>query len=301
MRATFGIGVGIFILTITMFFSFWGIDDFLIGLAIAIVTASLPYFWLIFPALTFDVLGDEAWIMVNPWMTESTHHEETFLGFRTIKAQREFHSGFHWRWPREYKVRSVELNRRILVVPEAGEVITTRDGKTYRVEWFVVVTPLPGYLVNFTKTNEEDVKKQVKGRVVQFLQGFFGDLESRSVKFDKRQLERIRIKFEKIFQGEEHLDDLEINLGIWTGTPKVVKVRQSSITEEARQLTQAIRDFSVAAKELVRSSAGSLKFREALGLIMMFQQNITAGGEQLSYVDATSFLLGMGGKKGQRS
>lgn len=139
------------------------------------------------------------------------------------------------------------------------------DKKVLIIEWQVNVAPLLNsmkYVVNqlrFGKTVEER-HKFFKAQILNFVAGevrTWVEIKNYDEKDGKKReitLEEFQAFFKKLFNGEG-LHELEMKLGVWTGSPKGISCTLSKENEEALT-TQGLIDKAVEIAEKSMKSAG---------------------------------------------
>lgn len=261
-RSTLGMGVGIIILIITLLIALLTINDHFTGLCVGIMFWAAGY-GLLLPNFCFLVPADHAYVMSNSLIRESSARLDTFSGYREIVAQREYQAGFYWRYPWDVLNHDVNMSRKIIINEDVGKLYTLKDKKTVRIEWQIIVTPLPGNILNYIKTSEADITARVKIRVRKFIQGYIGNLNN--VDFGKVGQEAFKKEFEKVFGGPTVIDDIdERPLGIWTGTPEIVSIEQPEDVQEGINTEQILAAITDSAKTMVTASNGQMDFDAAM-------------------------------------
>lgn len=263
MRLIFGLTTGIVIIIliglIVIPISIWTNTDMIVALGLIVVISSMIYFNLVFPYCTFNVPPDRAWIIANPFVSESADYQKRFSGYRKITAQKEFQAGFHWKYPWEKPNLEVDMSRQIDLQHKPEEVYTLKSGELVIIRWRIFYGPLPGSLVNFIKTRPEYITQRLRDRVEKFLQSMIGETDK--IGFGKEQLESFKRRFEGIYGGPYVIDEEERNLGIWTGTPEILDI-------DAPRSAQEITAILKAATDAVAESKGQMTFEEARGIIL---------------------------------
>ncbi len=225
------------------------------ALAMGTILASAFYFFFGWPYFFKNVPANRGWIISNPWirekdaivvsgpvvqMTLTANHQliskirgvnTDFTGYRHTRAQWEAQAGIMPTLPWEKAIAEIDM-RKIILVKGEKETYTLADKSTIVIEWQIQVSPLPGFIANFNKMHEEDIRKLVKIRAQKFLQGFIGSLSS--VGFGSAQQEAIKQGFELLFGGEGFIDVEEQEMGIWTSTPRIIDIDQPKKVQDAR-------------------------------------------------------------------
>jgi len=261
-RKQFGISIGVLIYVITLFLILLFNLPLWLIISASIIVSSLIYFMGIFPKMIIIVPENQAWVMANRFKNESSDKTEEFSGYRKIKAQTEFQAGLHWIYPWEEKGEEVNMKRIIPVEGDPEETYTLADRSTVKLKFLVSVVPLPGYIVNFVRHDEEDIIKRVRAKAMAFLQGEIGKMEKAS--FNKKTMEGIQAKFEDLYGGPKHLEDDEKDLGIWTSTPQIFDISLPKEVEQAINEANIIQQAMDKADEMVRRSNGKMSYGEAM-------------------------------------
>lgn len=294
MRMAFGLSIGLVIWLVTAFFVGMFVEVVWLSNVLSIITTSFIYFSLVFPHVTFIVPADMAWIMVNPFTMEPLDLRLNPLGFRRVVGQTEFQFGFHWKYPWEGFGVQVEMKREIKVKSDKDRTYTFKDGHTIKIDWQITIVALPGQIVNFNKTKEEDMVLRVKTRAEAFFQGYIGSING--LGFGKEAREQLEAEFENLYDGDEQLHDEEIMLGIWTGSPEIYDMGNPTMVEEAKNLEIVSNDLMDAAIRVSERSKGTVKISEALQFVVKLRA--TQGGQgKIDFVE----LGGMLGGKSQSS
>lgn len=275
MKITFGLsrmwfGITILLTIIgmigTVVFTFlyvFGVDAVL-AIGIVLIIASWLYFKYIFHHCTFTVPADRAWIISDPFVSESSAYQSTFSGYREIRAQKEFQAGFHWKYPWEKPSVEIDMSRQGTLQQRPDEVYTLKNDKLVIIRWRLFWGPLAGSLVNFIKTNPSEIEKRLRDRVEKFLQGVVGKVDETG--YGREQLNLFKMRFEEEFGPPTQIDDEERNLGIWTGSPEVIDI-------DAPRTAQDITGILDAASKAVVASGGKMTFEEARGIILASKVN----------------------------
>lgn len=285
MRLILGIGTGVVMLVMFLLMAtFLGMSS--VMKTLMIITAVYLYFTYVFPYATIKVPPNKAWVLANSFVSESAMKLETFSGYRMITGQKEFQAGFHWKFFWEYPDKEIDMRRQIIVENDPDEnPFTLRDGKQIRIKWRIFCEPLPGNIVNFLRTRPESIEMRVTDRVNVFIQGYVGRLAS--IKFDKRQMNKLKNEFEKIFQGPTVIDDEERELGIWTGTPEIIDIDQPKEVQAAKNYQQKMEATIRVANEMVNASKGRLRYDQALKLAL-----VGSGDAKIDFVELAGTLFG---------
>lgn len=294
-RILIGVGVGIIIFPIIQLIPFilvlLGVISLFTSLCLGTILWAAIYFGLVFPSVSFIVPADRAYMMSNSFIQESSERLTAFSGYREIKAQTEYQAGFYWRYPWETLSHDVDMQRRIIIQEDPERVYTFKDGKkTIRIEWQVVVTPLPGSIQNYIKTREEDIIVKVKARVQKFIQGHIGGMDNAD--FGDIGQEKFKAAFEKVFKGPTEIDDIdERPLGIWTGTPEIVDIDEPKEVQKGRNIQQVIEALTQAAMDMVVKSGNTIDFDKAIRAAYVVYAAENGGGE-INIVELTGKLFG---------
>ncbi len=262
-----------------------------VTIVISLVFTSLVYFMGVFPYVTFIVPENKAWIMANRFSTESAEQTVTFSGSRDITAQKEFQAGFHWKYPWEDLAEGGEIDMKKVIAVEhtEGSSYTLKTGQTIDLKYQVLVVPLPGYIINFFRTREADIKRRVKARSEAFFQGYIGDLDV--VDFGKEQIEDLEEAFELEWKGQNELDPEEIEQGIWTGTPEVYDISNPKEIEDARNFERQMDSIISAAHKMVEKSKGKMPYEQAFKLAL-----VGRGQAKIDFLELSGVLPGMSGR-----
>lgn len=230
--------------------------------------------------------------MSNSFVREKNTFDGTFTGYRHIKAQWESQSGFHFKYP--WDVKAVEIDMQIVIVVQGDKNnrFTLKGGQTISLRYIVRAIPLPGRLVNFNRTNKDDIIRRIKARVEAWLQGYVGGLEATG--FDKNAIDSFKRNFELCFGGLERIDPDEEAMGIWTGTPEITDIENPKEVEAARNLETEMEAIAKSAKRLVEVSGGKLSYNDALKMVLLGK------GAKMDFVQIAGVLGGGGGKIGNK-
>jgi hypothetical protein len=261
---------------------------------LSMLFTTIIFFTIVFPNATFIVPADTAWILENPFKPEIVgDNSEEFSGYREIRAQTEFQAGFHWKYPWERFLVSIDMKRTIIVEGDKKKTYTMGNGNTVMVQWQFLCTPLPGCLINYNRSNEEDIRLQIKTRVERWLQGKIGSMSS--VSFGKAQIDEFKESFEFVFGGPKTIDEMERKFGIWAGTPEIFYIGNPPKIEEGKNFAESIGPLFAAAKDMVTKAEGGLSYEAALKIASMLRA-AESGGE-VSFVDIAG-AIGQQKKKG---
>lgn len=265
-RAQIGIGSGVIILVIFILFVKLFITDLFYSLCWGTIFGAIVYFIFVFPYVSFVVPAGWAWLMSDSFKQESSEKIIKFSGFRKIVAQTEFQAGFHWKYPWETKAYEVSMNRNFIIEGEDGDVYTFKGGeKLIKIKWQVAVVPLPGNIKNYRKTPEAEIEIRVKNKVKAFIQGYIGDLKGTKIDFGSKGREEFKKSFEEVYGGQEIIDEIdERPMGIWTGTPEIVKIDELKGAQDAKIFQQVVDSVIQTAEEMVKKSNGKMPFGSAM-------------------------------------
>ena len=250
------VGVGIapfFIIYGVLWYTFscFGNATLIIHSASAIIT-SLVYFPIIFPACTVKVEPNEAWVLSNIFKSEVKVMKMQFSGFRKISFQRELQTGFHWKYLWEELVSAVNMIREIKIESDTDRTYSLQGGKPKKIQWLVVVTVLPGYVVHFTRTELETIKARLKARIEKTVQAYVGSLND--LQYGTAEFIGFQTYFLNTFNGPWDLDDEELALGVWTSLPEILDIGDTAEAESGFNfitVMEAIMDVSKKLEDLI--------------------------------------------------
>ena len=297
---------GPMVLGITVFLAIISLTLFVTGVLIEIpMEFSIPLSLVIASSIFYKkVLGNflvivpenKAWIISNAFKDEEVSENSlTETGYRNIKAQRELQAGIHFIYPWESKAEEIDMkwfNSIGSKEEDGGNSYTLKNGRTVKIAWQVRVVPLPGFLVNFNRSDKKDIERKVRARAEAFFQGYIGNLEL--VQFGNEQKKDIEKAFENLWGGESTKDDQEKELGVWTGTPEVFDISNPKDVEIQMNWEAIMLSTTTIAKRMVEESGNKMSFQDAMRLALIGQ-----GKAKMEMVDVVG-LLGGGGKKDQQ-
>lgn len=294
LRILIGVGIGIVIFPIVQLIPFILVlldtISLFTSLCLGTMLWAAVYFGLVLPSVSFIVPADRAYVMSNSFIQESSERLTTFSGHREIKAQIEYQAGFHWRYPWETLSHDVDMQRKIIINEDPDRVYTLKGGKTVRIEWQVIVTPLPGSIKNYIRTREEDIQVRIKTRIQKFIQGYIGDLTDTD--FGTEGQKKFKKEFEKVFGGPTAIDDIdERPLGVWTGTPEIIDIDEPKDVQKGRNIQQVIEALTQAALDMVVKSGNTIDFDKAIRAAYVVYAAESGGGE-INIVELTGKLFG---------
>lgn len=288
-----GIGVFMAIISLTLFVTRVLIEIPLeFSLPLSLLIASSIFYSKVLGNFLVIVPENKAWIISNAFRDEEVSEDSlTETGYRNIRAQRELQAGLHFIYPWESKAEEIDMKWfNSIASAEGGNSYTMKGGRTIKISWQVRVVPLPGFLVNFNRSDKKDIERKVRARAEAFFQGYLGDREF--ITFGKEQKETIEKAFEDLWGGESHQDNQEQELGVWTGTPEVFDISNPKEVEEQRNLETIMLSATKIARSMVDESGGKMSFQDAMKLALIGQ-----GKVKMEMVDVVGLLGGGGGGK----
>jgi hypothetical protein len=292
-RPVVGIGTGFLILFITWKYIDWFIAiDWVLQICLALIITSVIYFPLIFPHATIDVPPNKGWILANRFVPESKKIDRR-TGFREVRAQTEKQASLHWKYFWEFFSEEVDMKREIPVKGDPKEAYTLKGGSFVNIEYQIAIFPLPGYLVNFVKMKEEDIKRRVQTRAERCLQEFVGRFRPEQVTYDRKFMDRLQRHFVNVFGGPHVLDEEEIAMGIWTGTPEVFDINPPAEVEKGKTFEQRMDSIINVARKMVQESGGNMSWDQAYRVAYAMEAATTG---KLDFIDVAG-LVGLGGNR----
>lgn len=255
MRAIIGIGSGVIIYFIVLFFTSRLLPYSINQHGVALIVGCILYFLFVFPYCTINVPPDRAWVVANEFKTESAMEQAEFTGFREIRAQKEFGAGFHWIFFWEFSDKEVNLTRQILIENDENEPYTLADGNTIIVKWQIFAQILPGNVVNYIRHRPKDIQTRIGNRTDGFVQGYFGAKKAEEVTFDQAQLLDLKREYTspppRGFGPQRLIDDDERALGVWVGDIEAFDIDQAKIVQEGRNISTKVSMFLKLADDLL--------------------------------------------------
>lgn len=286
MRALIGIGIGVLILYLLALWLGMMIPFTWFVVTMSLVVTSFIYFPYILPKLLRKVKADEGEIWANPWLRESAVATRSFSGYRSIHAQVERQAGYHFMFPGEYLVKTIEMPRIMVLEGNPQEPFTLKGGRTLRFKYIVPFVVMPGRLIAFNRHSEEHIKRKVKTRCDGYLQGYIGD--RRSLGFGSAAMEELKDGFEYLYGEDDEIDDDEWNMGIQIGTPTLYDVDNPDDVAKAKNLVTIMNTMMDIASDMVARSGNQLKFNEALKMAL-----VSSGSADIEFLEVAGNLFGM--------
>jgi hypothetical protein len=258
-----------------------------------ILTLLICCIWVL-PNCTINVSANKAIIVSDNLKNEDSQVESSFSGNRVIKAQRELQAGFHWKYFWEKPVAEVDMSRQRTIENDPDDPkkqYTLKDRKLIKIKWRIFYAPLPGSIVKLNRTKPEDIKKRIYDRVDGFVQGFVGELES--IGFGQKQMDEMREAYIARFKDNEHIDDEEKEMGIWTSNLEVIDFDDPKEVQQARNFEEVMLTNIRLANKIVNESNGKIHPNDALKMVL-----VGSGKANIDFIELAGILpSSQGGQK----
>lgn len=179
-----------------------------------------------------NVKPDTAMILGNQMIRDDipeTEGERTKMFHR--KSLREVQAGFKGKFPWEVEVESVNIRAAEPIGTKGKPLkVTTQNQIPLEIEWQVILTPLPGYLVNLIRKGDDNSKSFFEAEFTRHITAWVKEKDEKDVY--KSALDS---DFCNHLGGPDSIHEDEKEYGMFTNKPKIISIDRDKKYQEATQ------------------------------------------------------------------